>query len=108
MFVVDSYIVLVGSFLVGGAYSSLITLGTSRLYEGTLNHKRSSKLLSRYYVFGSFGCIIGSYLLGIALGNLNKNTVFISLAILSFIFYSIIYMVYNQIRNNKQKAILLN
>ena len=108
LFILDSYLVLIGSFLVGGAYSSLTTLGASRLYEGTSNHKRSSKLLSRYYVFGSLACIAGSYLLGVALGNFNKNIVFSSLAILSLIFYSIIYMVYNQIKNNKQKAFLLN
>lgn len=88
LFLTTSSWVLLGSFLVGGSYSSLSVLASSRLYEGTI--KESRNLISRFYIIGSIGCIIGSYILGSALGNLDKNTVFSALIIASVFSYGLL------------------
>ena len=88
LFLTTSSWVLLGSFLVGGSYSSLSVLASSRLYEGTV--KESRNLISRFYIIGSIGCIIGSYVLGSALGNLDKNTVFSALIIASVFSYGLL------------------
>jgi MFS family permease len=85
LFLTSSHGVLLGSFLVGGSYSSLNVLASSRLYEGT--NKSGRNLISRFYLIGSFGCIIGSYMLGLSLEKLDKNTVFSILIVISIVAY---------------------
>lgn len=81
LFFISNHFVLLGSFLIGGAYSSLSILSTSRLYEGTSYIEKN--LISRFYFLGSIVCIISSYLLGLAFGNLQKDTVFAILILLT-------------------------
>ena len=98
LFLTSNSWVLLGSFLVGGSYSSLNVLASSRLYEGT--NKGTRNLVSRFYLIGSIGCIIGSYMLGEGLGNLDKNTVFSILIITSLITYGLLGWLNNKNNNH--------
>jgi len=81
----SGYEVLAGSFLVGGAYASFNALSSSRVYEGGF----AAHYISRFYVAGSVICIAGSYLLGLGLEHMSKNSVFTILFCLSLLYFVI-------------------
>lgn len=88
LFLTSGYWVLLGSFFVGASYSSLSILSSSRLYEGTF--KGSNKSISRFYIMGCIGCIIGSYVLGFFLNKLDKNVVFTFLIVFTIVTYGLL------------------